>query len=160
MARIFHLNVSRFWCKSCHLILALTWLAGMAAGVWLFIGNPPASLMHRAVPVSIVRLLVSAFFPFLLSASAVLLFSPRIFPVLGFLRAMVYGYVELGICQAAGASRWLLFFSQSAALPLFYWALLHRIEGEKALGFWDFFLLFSLIFLIGSLDYCMISPLR
>ena len=157
MARIFHLNVSRFWCKSCHMILALAWLAGMAAGAWLFIGNPPVSLMHRTVPVSIVRLLVSAFFPFLLSASAVLLFSPRVIPVLGFLRAMVYGYVELGICR--GASRWLLFFSQSAALPLFYWALLHHIGGERSIGFWDLFFLLSLIVLIGSMDYCMISPL-
>ena len=158
MARIFHLNTSRFWCKSCHLILALAWLAGMAAGVWLFIGNPPVSLMHRSNPVSIVRLLVSAFFPFLLSASAVLLFSPRVIPILGFLRAMVYGYVELGIFR--GASRWLLFFSQSAALPLFYWVLLHCIGGERSFGFWDFFFLFSLIFLIGSMDYCMISPFR
>ena len=153
MARIFNLNVSRFRCKCCHLILALAWTAGLAVGTWL--GNSPVSLMHRSDPVSIVRLLVSAFFPFLLSASAVLLFSPRVIPALGFLRAMVYGYVELGICR--GASRWLLFFSQSAALPLFYWAL--DASGERPFRYWEFFFRSSLVFLIGSIDYCMISPL-
>ena len=121
--------------------------------------------MMRSVldePVSIVSLLFTAVFPFLIAASAVFLSGPVWLPILALIRGAFFSYCCLGICTVFGSSgwllRWLLLFSRFAAVPFFYWYLRHYISGEHSFSLLVLFFLLCLILLIGCLDYCMISP--
>ena len=164
MARLFHLSSSQAVRKWWHLLLAWCWICGWFLGQFLFLRTDPAvrSLMHGAAacPVSIVGLITGLVFPFLLSASAVLLSEPWLLPILALVRAAICAYLYPGMLPSYGFLQWLLLFSQLAVLPLYYWVSLHYLTGEKPLSCAGFFFLLALLFLIGSIDYCMITPHR
>lgn len=148
------------------IFLAFCYLAGLVAGVILAAqaDSSFSSWMRTAVfqRVSIVSLLSVLFLPFLISAFAVFYgWSFLLYPIC-FLKSLSFGYCCAGISILFGAAGWLgcwlLLFSQLLAMPilLFYW--MRHIDGLQKPLLSEAALLASILYLVGSLDHCLISP--
>lgn len=152
--------------KGSKLILAFSWLLGLICGilVCLSAGNSFASWMRSTVygAVSIVSLLFVTILPFLFSALAVYLSKPVLLLVICFCKAFLLSYVSLGVYQAFGSAGWLvrylLSFSECMSAPLLYWCWQRYLLGKASLFGWESAYAFALAVLIGSADYCIISP--
>lgn len=166
MARIFHHGLPDFWRKGSTTFLALSFLLGLVFGVAVFsaAGDSFLSLMRGILSgsVSIVGLLCVTFLPFLFSAFAVSISEPWLLLPVSFGKAFLFSLVSLGLLQGFGSAgwlvRWLLMFSDLVSLPLLYGFWQRHISGERRYCFAECFALLSFFFLIGSVDYCCISP--
>ena len=166
MARFLHSTHSFIFRKSDRLFLALSWLLGLGCGGVLFCyaGSNLVSLMPLAANCqpSIIGLLTSFCFPFLLSVFAVYLNVPRVLYGICFLKALLLGYFSCGVFAAFGSAGWLVrcmllctdYFG--AVLLYHFW---HRhisgwrgICGLAAGGYTGVFLL------LAGMDYFYISP--
>lgn len=124
--------------KGMTFVLAIFWLMGIFCGVMCF---PVASidvfysLMRSSVvgSVSIVHLLITAFLPFLLSASALLLDCQGMLLGTCFCKAFLFSFVSLGTLLSFPSGGWLfryfLMFGDCAMLPLLLWFWLHSIAA-------------------------------
>lgn len=154
------------WRRIGPLLLALCWCAGLLCGCLAFLnwGIPNASRMLGAPygAVSIVSLVEITLIPFLISAFAVC-FSVAwvIYPVC-FCKAVLTGFVSLGIlhafAQAGWLMRWLLLFSDLLGAPLLYGFWLRHLPGKPTASVWEAGVFLSVFALLGSVDYRMVSP--
>jgi len=152
--------------KSRHRILAFCWVLGLLCGavVSLSAESSLVPLMHSAAcrPVSITSLLCVTILPFLISALAVASsWTALIFP-LCFCKAFSFAFVSLGVFQAYGSAGWivryLLLFSDCAAVPFLYGFWLRCLSGRHTLCLFDTALMLGICILLGSMDYRIISP--
>ena len=167
MARFFHQELPTWWRKGCTAFLALSWLAGLLFGAAMFLsaGNHILPWM-RGVPygsVSISGLLCVTALPFLFSAFAVYISEPRLLLLVSFGKAFLFSYVSLGILSCFGSAgwliRWLLMFSDLMFLPALYWFWQRHISGSFRFSGTESLLMLSFCMLVGSIDYCCVSPL-
>lgn len=166
MARFLHRMYGCENCNPAHSFLSFCWTGGLLSGIWLWYssGGSLSSLMRSSLygSVSIVRLVFILLLPFLLSAFAVL-FSSRwlIYPI-AFGKGVFFAFVSMGVFSCFGCAGWLirlfLCFSEIVSLPLLYWLWIRLLRDEDGAGSRDAFLLLAPVFLIGSIDYCFITP--
>lgn len=143
--------------------LALCFFAGIACGFVVFLGagSSLSSLMRSAADgtVSIVSLLCSALFPFLISAFAVFLSRSALLAVC-FGEAFLFAFTSVGVSRAFGTGGWLVcflvMFSNTMCLPLLYFFWLRLLSGRiSRLGI---LAVLALALLIVSVDYRIVSP--
>ena len=159
-------NSRFFFRRYCALLLALCWLAGIVSGILLaaVADTSIGSLMCRAVysPVSIVGIFSILLLPFLFSALAVYIFKPWLLYVIAFFKGISVSYVACGMLLAFSSEGWLLcqllMFSDLVGLPLLFWYWLCHLGRECEYSSARSFFVFSLLFLIGSIDICCVSP--
>lgn len=166
MARFLHHDI---YCPSRKFVrhfLAVCWTAGLGCGIWsCFLADDSISSLMRSClngSVSIVGLLTVTLLPFLLSAFAVLLSGPWLLFGIAFGKGFVFAFVSMASLAGFGCAGWLLrfflCFSDCLSLPLLYWFWL-RCFRSSGTGFGTcIFLTGALLFLIGSIDYCLIVP--
>lgn len=155
------------WRKGRTVFLALSFLAGLVSGILVFFvaGESILSLMRSALycPVSIVGLLCVTALPFLFSAIAVFLSEPWLMGPISFGKAFFFSLLSLGTMAGFGSAgwlvRWLLMFSDLMGLPLLYLYWQRHVSGMQAFSLMEAFVFASLFVLIGSIDYCLFSPL-
>lgn len=166
MGRFLNLKLPHFSRKSSLVVLAFSWFLGLLLGVIFSIaaGDSIVSLMRTAVSshVSISGLLTAILLPFLLSAFAVFICEPWLLFVIAFLKAFAFSYLGLGVMVAYGSAGWLvwllLMFSDCCSLPLLLWYWIRFISGRKSTVIPVTVVLFFLAVLIGSFDFCVVSP--
>lgn len=160
MARIFH-RVMRFGsCRASAFVLAFFFLLGLLSGVSAGIGCGPesVSLMRGLLreDVSIVRLCLFLFLPFLLTCVSWVLDPVFLFPIC-YGRAFLFGFVHtlffISFGSAGWLLRWLFLFSDGLSLPLFYFLLSRKLK-RRSVGV----LLPLLVILIGMVDFYLILP--
>lgn len=155
-----------WWRKSSGILLALFWCCGLLVGIGLASGASEhlVSAMRRAagIPVTILGLLLMTVFPFLISTFAIFRSDPRLLLVIAFLKAVCFGCCSFGISLAFGSAAWLvrflLLFSDGCTIPVLYWYWLQHISGVRSVSRWELCVLSGFYLLIGSIDYCLISP--
>ena len=166
MARFLHHDLSRSPRKFSYCVLALFWTGGLASGIWTwcFADDSIVSLMRSAVSgsVSIVSLLCVTGLPFLLSAFAVFLSSPWALWFLALGKGFVTSFVAMGTAACFGCAGWLirllLCFSDFVGTPLLYWYWLRCFRNCGNKPALHTILVGALLFLIGSVDYCLVAP--
>lgn len=146
--------------------LAFVWSLGLGFGIWAHAlsGDSVSTLMRSNLfgTVSIVRLLCVTGLPFLISAFAVLI-SCRwlIFPV-AFFKGVTVSFTAMGFLFSFGSAGWLirflLTFADVASLPLLYWFWITCFSGRDRYWAARGMLTAALLLLLGSIDYCLISP--
>ncbi len=146
--------------------LSALWILGLAAGIVLAFQTDSAfhALMRRAFasPVSIVGFAVVFGLPFLFTAFAVMISQPGILLLAAFGKAFSFGFIactlELAFAPAGWLLRLLFLFSDLASLPALLWLWQRGLEPEKP-QFWRDALCYGVFcFLVGSLDYYIVSP--
>ena len=148
------------------IFLALCYCAGLLMGsiVAAQAQESIASWMRTAEfqRVSIVSLLSVTCLHFLISAAAVLIAQVRLFYPVCFLKAFSFGFCAGGVYLVFGSAGWLvcglLLFTDLCSMPLLYLFWQRYIDGSRRLVLTDAVLPASLLFLIGSLDHCIITP--
>lgn len=166
MARFLHHDFSCARRKHCGWFLASLWILGLSSGIWAYAsaGDSVTSLMRGTVSgaVSIVSLLCVTGLPFLLSAFAVFISCPWLIFPLAFLKGVLFSFTAMGIIVTFGSAGWLirqlLCFADVAAMPLLYWFWLLCFRTGEWFGGMQLMLTAALLFLLGSIDYCLISP--
>lgn len=152
--------------KACRFILAFFWISGLICGflVYLSAETSLVPLMHSILSetVSIVSLLCVTALPFLLSIFMVFFSKPWLILPICFCKAFLFSFVSIGILQLYGSAGWLirflLLFSDCVTVPFLYWFWLRCLtRTDLFFGCTSAFLL-ALGFLIGSMDYRIISP--
>lgn len=154
-------------CKQGHWILAVCWGCGLFSGFCLSFSaaDLPVSVMHGLFypSVSIVPLLHTILFPFLLSAFAVTFSIRALIPVLCFGKAFLFSYTLLWFHRAFGATGWLIgavfLFSNWASVPVLYWywhcaLALRPFRKWRCSG-----VALALLVGIAYVDYRIISPI-
>lgn len=166
MARFFFHDTPSQLRKGSRFLLAFFWVAGLLCGMLAFrTGNRQFLLLMRSViyePVSIVGVLFSVTFPFLISASAVFMSKPGfLFPIC-FAKAFSFSVVSIGILQAYGSAGWLirffLLFGDYGSLPLLYWYWMRNIPRAQGASHLEAGAILSLLVLIGSINFRVIAP--
>lgn len=166
MARFFRYGKPHIPSQMCRIFLAFFWIAGLLLGICLYFaaGSFYSSVMPGALQgtVSIVSLLCISILPFLFSAFAVFASKPFLLLLICFWKAFQFSFVSLGVlCSFSGSGwliRWFLMFSDMISLPLLYWFWVRHICAKRFLSGTEAFVIVSLFILIGSIDYCYISP--
>lgn len=154
------------WRKGCSLVLAFFWIAGWVCGIWtsrsadfFFLSQMRGACLGA---VSIVSVLLVSFLPFLFSALAVSCHRTFLLLFVAFWKAFLSGYVSFGLVQAFPVSGWLLrpmlLFSEIASLPLLYGYWRKHLCGRVRPSGWETAAYLSVFFLIGSIDFRIISP--
>ncbi len=153
------------FCKVSNIILAFSIFVGHILG-FLFAGNADASflsLMHNIAfgDVSIVHLLLTTLFPFLITAISIWVSCYYLaIPVL-FIESFLQAVCMWTIFQAFGTAWWfiyaILFFSDSLAFLILisFW---FRFIWNRNTGIKDLLLYSSFALLAGMLDYLWIYP--
>lgn len=165
MPRNFYSSLPQSSRKRSRLILAFCWFSGLCCGMAVYDAADASVLpLMRSFlweEVSIVTLLWVNLLPFLFSAIAVFLSAPALVLPVCFCRAVLLGFVSLGILQSFGAAGWfllwLLMFSRCACVPVLYLYWLCCLERARPSA--------SLTALFGAVctalccvEYCIISP--
>lgn len=147
-------------------ILALSWCTGLICGIFLFLytGRPLASMMRSTTqcPASIVSLFFTAILPFLISVFAVYICRAHFLLPICFIKALFYSFVSMGVTTAFGNAGWLIctfvMGSDSLCIVLLYVFWLRRLSGRTLCSLAEAVAMFSLSILVGSVNYCIISP--
>ena len=166
MAQLLHRDFPNWWRKGSTVFLALSFSLGFTFGLFLFLisGDSLFSLMRRTLygSVSIVSLSLALLLPFLFSAFAVFISKPGMLLLISFCKAFLFSLISLGVLASLGSSGWLirylLIFGDIVTLPILYLFWQRHISGERTLCSTEVFSIVSLIFLIGSIDFCIVSP--
>lgn len=166
MARFFHHGLPLWWRKGSACFLALSWFLGLLSGAAIFFSAGIAyfswmrGVLHGSV--SIVGLLCVTVLPFLLSAFAVFISEPWLLLPISFGKALLFSFISLCVLESFGSAgwlvRWLLMFSDLLFVPVLYWFWHRHISGEHCFSGSVSLLLLSLCILIGSIDFCYVSP--
>lgn len=166
MARFLHRNFSSNFRKWGSAFLALSWCIGLLTGAVLFrcAGTSLPSLMRLAVSgqVSIISLFSSILLPFLFSAIAVYFSAPWLLAVVCFFRTCLFSFISCGLLAAYGGAGWLVqllfMFSEPAGLVILYWYCLRHMTSRRGFSLRETALVFTVITVLGSVEYCFISP--
>ena len=112
--------------------------------------------------VSIVRLLSVTALPFLISALAVMLSCQWLVFVTAFAEGFAAFFTATGIICAFGGAGWLLWlflcFTEVVSLPVLYWYFMCCLNKQEGLWQLQSLLAGALLFLAGSIDFCLIAP--
>lgn len=152
--------------KGFRFYLAFSWMAGLICGsaVAASAETPLFSLMRGALyaPVSIVGVLCVSVLPILFSAYAVFLSNFALLLPICFTKAFLFSFVSLGISWAFASAGWLmkilLLYSDWTSLPILYWFWLRSLSPYRSVGLWETILAFTLMGLLGSIHFSIISP--
>lgn len=148
------------------MILTSVWIAGLILGA--FVSFVAVNALRDLFPVvlsankSMVSVLLPTILPFLLSALAVYFSIPWLLSLICGLKAFCFGFCGLGLCIVYGQCSWLLqllfMFTDLCTLPilLFYW-LRYFMGGNRPSRFTNI-CFGSALFVICSIDRCIISP--
>lgn len=166
MGNTFRKILSFISCKICWIVLAAVWITGLFAGMYFGAnaGDHYFLLMRTAVDtrVSIVGLIANACLPFLLSAYAVYLGKPRLILLVCFCKAVLFTSCGFAVLLSFGSAGWLtrllLQFSDIVLIPLFCWFSIRHIQGNRTTLSKDSALCLFAAALVGSIDYCLVSP--
>ena len=153
------------FCKWKLLLLALCCCLGFSCGMIAAHRSDDTyfSMMRMAFTshVSIPGLIASVSLPFLFSAFAVYLGKPKLIYFICFIKAALFSFGSFTALTAFASAGWLvrflLQFSDIVMLPAFCWFSLRCIT-DTGLFKRDFSICLFLFLLIGSMDYCMVSP--
>ena len=166
MGRFLNLKLPLFSRKSCLSVLASSWFLGHVLGIVFSIaaGDSNVSLMRMALNshVSISGLLTAILLPFLLSAFAVYLHESWLLIPIAFAKAFIFSYIGLGVMTVYGSAGWLvrllLMFSDCCSLPVLFWYWIRLLSGQRKATIPATAVPVFLVILIGSFDYCIVSP--
>ena len=167
IARFLHFIVSfckRKWDK---LFLAFFWTFGLITGGMLFryAGSDFVSQMPLAVSSqpSIFGLLISSLLPFLFSAYAVYIGSPRFLYGISFLKACGLGYVSFSVVSSFGSAgwliRWLFLFTDISAAAVLYCYCHRYISGIRKFSAGSFSGYAGILAAVSLFDYSVVSRL-
>ena len=153
--------------KSCTSFLAFCWFMGFLFGIILsdYTGGISASLMRSAAfgSVSIVSLLISSAFPFLIAAVAVCISKPTFLYPLAFLRSTVFAFVAHGVRTSFDASGWLfyylLMFCDIGSLVTLYFYMVRHIDGLRVFSLSGTIPYIAALLLISSIDFYFVAPI-
>lgn len=159
-------DLPHWWRRACMVFLALFWCVGLLIGVRVGTqaGDTLFSLMRTAAGsrVSIVGLLVVTVLPFLFSAAAVFFSKPWLMLPVLFFKGLSFGACAYGVCGAFGDAGWLirllLLFSDGFMIPVLFWFCLRHMGGQRWAVKKDLAVCATAALIVGSLDYCFISP--
>ena len=166
MAFRFNYEISVLLRKASVILLALFWTVGIALGIWsaYTCGSNHIFLM-RSVPfgtVSIVSLMCVSVFPFLLSAFTVFLSHSKALLAIALVKGFFFSYISACLLFGFGSGDWLmrllLMFSNICCLPILFWYWMRHISGDVSFSPWLTLFVASMLFLIGSIDFCCVSP--
>lgn len=166
MDRFLNFNLPTLRCKGPKVLLACAWFLGLVTGI-LFSISASDSLfptMRAAVSgcVSISGLLSAMLLPLLFSAFAVYISQPLLLIPIAFLKALIFSFLGMSIMAAYGSAGWLvrflLMFSDCMMLPFLWWYWLQAISCPRRAAVRNTALVFVIAVMIGSFDYCVISP--
>ncbi len=158
------------FCKSARktggFLLALAWSLGLFSGCVLFLHGDQwiPSLMRQAAEcqVSIVGLVNVTLFPFLFSAFTVYLAKPWLLAAVVWGKACSFSFVSLWVMHAFGSAGWLVYpllmFSDLCMAVLLWCYWLRYAAGERGFSLKAMTPYLIALFLIGSVDYCLVSP--
>ncbi len=164
MADRFDLNISKPRPDLRSLLFAGFWITGLISGtaISLSSGEPIISMTQSAASGrgSVISLLATVLLPFLFAAFAASIHIPALIFAVGFGKAFSFSFVSMGCMQSFPGSgwliRWLLCFSNAAALPVLFWfccSCLHdKPPKPERLIFFA-----SLLLLTATADYVYIS---
>lgn len=163
-------RVLQLKCMGCrHLLrtaLAFVWFAGLSAGIFLCKKAAPFFLpLMRGMSigsVSIVGLIVSAAIPFLISAFAVMYFSPPVLFAGCFLKALGFMLFSLLLILHFGEGGWLVqlfvLFHEIAGIPILYLFWIRSFRFGKLPPISECLGLFSLEILVITTTYRVMVP--
>ena len=152
--------------KACKLLLAFCYCFGLLSGALLAsgTGSDVLSTMRTApfARVSIMSLITVTSLPFLIAAIAVYLSRLRLLYFICTAKAFLFGYcmmcVSIGFGSAGWLVRGLLLFTEILLQPLLILFCIRHLEGEKRHLWGEFGCCLCLVFLLGSIDHCLVSP--
>ena len=141
------------------------WCTGLVAGTYLASLIPESFLLLMRTAgsfrVSIVGLFASVYLPFLLSAFAVYIGRCNFLYIFCLLKALLFALSASVCVDAYNCAGWLvhilLQFSDILLLPVLCWFSIRSLTGCGGLKR-DFSLCSALYFIVGSMDYCIVSP--
>ncbi len=166
MDLFFHSPMQRSSRRDTPFFLAFAWILGIVFGVGASYcaSHSLSSLMRMTAnsPVSIFGLLSAMLLPLLCSAFAVYISCPWLLIPTAFLKAFLYTYFSFGILASYGSAGWLirllLIFSDTLMLPVLWLFWLRGIQWGRVDFLYRLIPAVSVVFLIGSIDYSIISP--
>lgn len=146
--------------------LALCWLIGILLGICFTIPSAHlfSSLARGAAygAVSAVGLFSVSFLPFLISAFAVYISSPRLLLPVAFIKGLLFSIASCIVLLGAGSSGWLmqilLMFGDLTGLPILFWFWQHHISGERPFSWTVTAFTGTVFLLLGSVDLRCVSP--
>ena len=152
--------------RSCKIILAALWCAGLICGISAAAcaGILP-SLMRACCQsrVSIVSLLFVPLLPFLFSAFAVFISCPRLVCFVGFLKAFSFGLCLRAVSAAFGSAGWLvcslLLFTDCVTMPALFWFWLRHADGNISSLGKDSLICTTWFLLIAIIDSAYVTPM-
>lgn len=167
MARILHSIVSFTVRKSDRMLLALSWVFGLGFGgfVFRYAGSDLVSQMPLAAKCqpSIFGLLTVTYLPFLFSAFAVMISTPKLLHMICFCKAFLFGYASCGVFAAFGEGswlvRWMLLFTDIWGAALLYFFCQRHVSGVRQMSWPLLSGYFLAVFGICWVDISFISPL-
>lgn len=165
MDRFLNFNLSAWRCKKQIFLLACAYLIGLISGVLFSMSASGAlySTMRTAVSgrVSVFGLLSAILLPLLFSALAVYISKAWLLIPIAFCKAFLFAFLGIGIMASYGSAGWLirilLMFSDILTMPLLWWYWLKALSGAHT-RVWHAAAAAAPALLIGSIDYCVISP--
>lgn len=152
--------------KGSRSILAFCWISGLLCGMVTSLSAGPSliGLMRSSLSrsVSIFGLLCIGFLPFLIAITVVSLSKTKWIILICFVKAFLFSFVSIGIFSRFGSAsfllRLLLLFSDCFCVCLLYFLSLRVLSSPPKQQKLLFVFLFSLEFLVRSIDYRIISP--
>lgn len=167
MARFLYPEFSSFIRKNSGFFLALSFLLGVAAGLFLFhyTGDTMLPLMCTAYSgrISIVDLLIPFLLPFSFSAFAVYFSSPRALYVICFFKTALYFFLSCAVTCSFGGAGWMIrllfLFSDICFLVLLYWYWMRHISGDRMFSIGECVAFLGAAGLVSGVDYFMITPI-
>lgn len=147
-------------------VILFLWCAGLGLGC--YIGNnvsvPVLSLVRNSLvgSVSIVRLFVANFLPFVLTAFVVYIGATALIFPLCFLMAFAYGISLMALANAFAGAAWLIFLVLFLPLcfdrMLYLWFLLRNCKWKGSASWCHLVVVLVILVIAIHLDYCIISP--
>lgn len=166
MDRFLNFNLPTWRCKESKVLLACAWFSGLVAGVFCSLSASDSLFptMRAAVQscMSIPGLLSAILLPLLFSAFAVYISQPWLLIPIAFVKTFRFSFLAVGVMAAYGSAgwliRWLLMFSDSLMLPVLWWYWSASLDRRGLAIAKASAVVLSVMIMIGSLDYCVISP--
>ena len=166
MAQKYRCNLTIQKSRISRWLFVIVWSAGLFFGtsIFRFSGSVSSSVMHGLLEdsVSIVSLFSVSFLPFLFSAFAVSIGLPWLLFPICFAKALCFSYVSAAIMTGFHCAGWLVrllfMFNDLLSVPMLFLYGLRNIVHTGRIHLWELLMVFSALLLIGSIDYCFVSP--
>lgn len=151
--------------RTCLLLLAFFWIAGLMLGIYAacHFYSPSYALMRADVfsGVSIVKLFAVSSLPVLITALAFLISPVLIFPI-AFCKAAFFGFASICISNAFPGAGWLIrplvMFSDLGAICVTIWLWTHCLTAQKKLSPGVFLVCILCIASICAVDQFLLMP--